>query len=242
VALEKTSLRGPIRPNLPIVRTKPLTAYSLRRPSEQQLEELKRLGTATLYEAQGQAGALNAAIKPIDPTRRLAGRALTINAPPGDNLIIHFAITQAQPGDVFVINAQAHLEHAVWGDILTLAAQQRGVQGLVVDGAVRDAEAIIASEFPAFARGISIKGPQKNQHGSINIPIVCGGTPVNPGDIVVGDRDGVVVIPQVTLDQVIEAALQREQAEAALRRGIRGGQSTVDLLHLASRLASNGIS
>lgn len=217
-----------------------MNAHSRRQPSEAQIEALKRLGTATVHEAQGQMGALWPAIKPIDPARRLAGPAFTIDAPPGDNLIIHFALTQARPGDVLVVNAQGYVARGVWGDILTLAAQHIGVQGLVIDGAVRDTEAIIASGFPTFVRGVSIKGPQKNQSGRINVPIFCGGMAVNPGDIVVGDRDGVVVVPRSNLDEVITAALRREEAEVALRQGIRAGQSTVDLLHLADRHAHHG--
>lgn len=212
-----------------------------RGPSEAQIETLKRLGTATVHEAQGQTGALTAAIKPIDPTRRLAGPAFTIDVPPGDNLIVHFGLTRARPGDVLVVNAKGYVECGLWGDILTLAAQQIGVQGLVIDGAVRDSEAIIALGFPAFARGVSIKGPQKNRSGHINIPISCGGTLIKPHDIVLGDRDGVVVIPQSNLNQVIAAALRREAAEIALKEGIRAGQSTVDLLHLSSKLARHGI-
>jgi 4-hydroxy-4-methyl-2-oxoglutarate aldolase len=220
---------------------KQMNACSPRVPSEEQIEILKRLGTATVHEAQGQTGALTPAIKPIDPRRRLAGPALTIDVPPGDNLIIHFALTQAQVGDVLVVNAHGYIHCAVWGDILTVAAQHVGVQGVVIDGAVRDTEAIIDSSFPVFARGVSIQGPQKSQYGRINVPIVCGEMPVKPGDIVVGDRDGVVVIPQSALDQVIIAALKREAAEVALRENIRAGRSTVDLLHLSSELAHHGI-
>jgi 4-hydroxy-4-methyl-2-oxoglutarate aldolase len=213
-----------------------VNARSPRELLEAQMEMLKRLGTATVHEAQDQTGALTGAIKPIDPTRRLAGPAFTIHVPAGDNLIIHVALTQARRGDVLVINAQGEIERAVWGDILTFAAQQIGVHGLILDGAVRDTEGIIALGFPVFARGISIKGPQKNQSGRINVPITCGGIPIHPRDIILGDRDGVVVIPRSTLDEVIMAALRREAAEAALREGIRAGQSTVDLLHLASEL------
>jgi 4-hydroxy-4-methyl-2-oxoglutarate aldolase len=214
---------------------------SPRRPSPAQLETLSRLGAATVHEAQGQRGALSAAIKPIDPGRRLAGPALTVDARPGDNLIVHFALTQARPGDVLVVNAHGYVECGLWGDILTLAAQQVGVLGLVVDGAVRDVEAIIALGFPVFARGISIKGPRKSESGSINVPIECGEVEIRPDDVVLGDRDGVVVVPSSKLEEVISAALLREAAELELRREIRTGRSTVELLQLASKLARHGI-
>lgn len=205
------------------------------------LDVLIEFGSATLHEAQGQTGALASVIKPLDPMRRLAGPALTVDAKPGDNLIIHHALTLAQPGDVLVVDAKGYAEAGPWGDILTLAAQQAGVLGLIIDGAVRDSDAIIAMGFPVFSRGLSIQAAQKNQPGGVNVPIVCGGIGIRPGDWIMGDRDGVVVIPKETILTVIAAAQARVTAEVALRKGIRAGKSTVELLGLEDSLRRAGL-
>src|SRR5690606_18793986 len=149
---------------------------------------------ATVHEAQGQKGALSSAIKPLDPAMRLAGPALTVNCRPDDNLAIHYALTIARPGDVIVVDAKGFVEAGAWGDVMTLMARKKGVAGLVIDGSVRDANAIVEMGFPVFSRGISIKGTAKNQPGAVDVPIVCGGVGINPGDVVLGDRDGLVVI------------------------------------------------
>jgi len=209
--------------------------------SESVRTSLLQLGSATLHEAQGQIGALASAIKPLDPARRLAGPALTIDAKPGDNLVIHHALTLARPGDVLVVDAKGYVEAGPWGDILTLAAQQAGVAGLVIDGAVRDADAILELGFPVFSRGLSIRAAQKNQPGQVNGQIVCGGVVINAGDWIMGDRDGVVVVPKADVLEVIAAAKRREDAEVALREGLRAGKSTVELLGLASSLQRVGL-
>ncbi|WP_041528091.1 4-carboxy-4-hydroxy-2-oxoadipate aldolase/oxaloacetate decarboxylase [Paracoccus aminophilus] len=205
--------------------------------SQDLLDSLCQFGSATIHEAQGQTGALNSAIKPIDPVLKLAGRALTVDARPGDNLVIHYALSKAQPGDVLVVDAKAFVDAGPWGDILTLAAQKAGIAGLVIDGAVRDAEAIIEMGFPVFSRGLSIKGTNKYQPGRVNVPVVCGGVLVNPGDIVVGDRDGVVAIPADRLDAVMAASKQRVAAEDDYRDQINAGRSTIELLKLSDILA-----
>lgn len=210
---------------------------ALDRLSQDLLDTLCQLGSATIHEAQGQTGAFNSAIKPIDPTSKLVGRALTVDAQPGDNLVIHYALSQARPGDVLVVDSKAFVEAGPWGDILTLAAQKVGIAGLVIDGAVRDAEPIIAMNFPVFSRGLCIKGTNKYQPGRVNVPIVCGGARVSPGDIIVGDRDGVVVIPADNLEVVLAASKKRAETEDHYRREISAGRSTIELLNLADVLA-----
>ena len=204
-------------------------------------DSLLQLGAATLHEAQGQTGAFASAIKPLDPRRRLAGPAMTIDAKPGDNLVIHHALRFAQPGDVLVVDAKGYAEAGPWGDILTLAAQRIGIAGLIIDGAVRDSDSILEMGFPVFSRGLSICATQKNQPGQVGLPIICGGVPVNPGDWIMGDRDGVVVIPRRNVTTVIAAAKAREAVEIALREGIAAGKSTVELLSLQSSLRRVGL-
>jgi 4-hydroxy-4-methyl-2-oxoglutarate aldolase len=209
--------------------------------STEDLEVLKALGTATIHEAQGQKGAIDPAIRPIDPTLRLAGPALTVDCRPSDNLAIHYALTKAGPGDVLVVDAKGFIDAGPWGDLLTLAAQKLGIVGLVIDGAVRDANAIIDMRFPTFTRGLCIKGTNKFQPGKVNVPIVLGGTPINPGDIIVGDRDGLVVVAAGEVQEVIQKSRAREEKEDLIRSGLEAGRSTVDLLGLSAALAQLGM-
>ena len=142
--------------------------------AQEKLIQLRDLGTATIYEAQGAKGALDSGMKPIDPTVRLAGPALTVDARPADNLILHYAVLKAKPGDVLVVDAKAFMEAGPWGDVLTLQAMKLGIAGLVINGCVRDANLIIELGFPVFCRGLSIKGTGKNQPGKVNVPITIG--------------------------------------------------------------------
>ncbi len=194
--------------------------------------KLLALGAATIHEAQGQCGAMDAGIKGIESSMRIVGRAYTVDTRPHDNLTLHFALTKAQPGDVLVVDAKGFLEAGPWGDIMTQAAQAAGLAGMIIDGAVRDASAIIEMGFPIFARGLSIKGTAKNQPGHVQVPIVCGGVPVRPGDIVVGDRDGVVVIEAARLEEAIALSEAREAKEAAFRDAIAQGKTVAELIGL----------
>jgi 4-hydroxy-4-methyl-2-oxoglutarate aldolase len=209
--------------------------------SKAQIETLKQLGTATIHEAQGQKGAIDGALRPIDPSLRLAGPAVTVDCRPSDNLAIHYALTKAKPGDVLVVDAKAFIEAGPWGDLLTLAAQKLGIVGLVIDGSVRDANTIIEMGFPTFSRGLSIKGTNKNQPGKVNVPVHIGGVMVNPGDIVVGDRDGLVVVERGAVDDVIRLSRAREDKENGIRAGLEAGKSTVELLGLADTLKKFGM-
>ncbi|OPG72141.1 4-hydroxy-4-methyl-2-oxoglutarate aldolase [Pseudomonas ogarae] len=209
--------------------------------AQEQLEILKQLGTATIHEAQGQKGALDSGLRPVDPSVRMAGPALTVDCRPDDNLAIHYALTKAKPGDVLVVDAKGFMEAGPWGDLLTLASQKLGIVGLVMNGAVRDANAIIEMGFPVFSRGLSIKGTNKCQPGKVNVPIVIGGVHVNPGDIIVGDRDGLVVVEQSNVEEVIRLSRAREETEDGIRDGIESGISTVALLGLEATLARLGM-
>lgn len=201
-------------------------------------ETLKRLGSATLYEANGQRGAFDNGIKPIHPDFKLAGIALTIDSWPGDNLMLHHALTLLQAGQVVVMDAKGFMEGGHSGDTTAYAAMVRGGAGFVVDGAVRDAEAVIALRYPVFARGLSIKTVSKNQLGRVNIPITCGGTIVHPGDVIVGDRDGIVTIPSAEIVEVIARAEERERKETRFRNEIKNGKTTAELIGVTSRLSS----
>lgn len=206
------------------------------------LQQLRDLGAATVYEAQGAKNALDSGMKPIDPTVRLAGPALTVDTRPADNLMLHYAVLKAKPGDVLVVDAKGFMEAGPWGDVLTLQAIKQGIAGLVINGCVRDANLIIELGFPVFCRGLSIKGTGKNQPGKVNVPICFGDVLINPGDIIVGDRDGLVVVAQGEVDMAIASSLAREEKEAQQRQAIEAGTAnTVDLLNLGPTLQRLGL-
>ncbi|UQV44257.1 4-carboxy-4-hydroxy-2-oxoadipate aldolase/oxaloacetate decarboxylase [Janthinobacterium lividum] len=200
------------------------------------LHALRQLGAATIYEAQGAKGALDSGIKPIAPGMRLAGPALTVNTRPADNLMLHYAMLKAQPGDVLVVDAKGFLEAGVWGDVFTEQAQRIGLAGLVIHGAVRDAAAMTQAGFPVFSRGLSIKGTGKHQPGRLNVTVTIGDVGIDPGDIIVGDQDGVVVVRRHEVDAVLLKSRQREEKEAQFRQQIRDGATTVELLGLEETL------
>lgn len=207
----------------------------------EQITQLRDLGAATIYEAQGAKGALDNGIKPINPTVRLAGPAMTVDARPADNLILHYAVLKAKPGDVLVVDAKAFMEAGPWGDVLTIQAMKLGIAGLVINGCVRDANLIIELGFPVFCRGLSIKGTGKNQPGKVNTPITIGDVVIQPGDIIVGDRDGLVVVAQGEVESAIASSLAREEKEAGQRQAIEAGATTAELLNLTETLKRFGL-
>lgn len=197
---------------------------------------LRKLGAATVYEAQGARGALDSGLKPIAPGMSISGPAFTVDTRPADNLMLHYAMLKAKPGDVLVVDAKGFTEAGPWGDVFTEQALKMGLAGLVINGAVRDAAAIIESGFPVFCRGLSIKGTGKNQPGLINVPITIGDVRINPGDIIVGDQDGLVVVDKNEADAVLAQGHIREEKEAMFRKQIRNGATTVELLELSDTL------
>ena len=209
--------------------------------TKEQITQLRELGSATVYEAQCAKGALDHGMKPIDPTSRLAGPALTVDARPGDNLVLHYAVLQAKPGDVLVVDAKAFMEAGPWGDVLTVLAMKRGIAGLVVNGCVRDANTIIDLGFPVFCRGLSIKGTGKHQPGRVNVPVVIGDVVIHPGDIIVGDRDGLAVVAKDEVEATIASSIAREEKEEKMRRAIEDGASTVELMKLQDILKNYGL-
>ncbi len=199
---------------------------------------LRNLGTATIYEAQGAKGALDSGIKPIDPGMSLAGPAFTVDTRPADNLMLHYALLKAKPGDVLVVDAKAFMEAGPWGDVMTQQALQIGLAGLVINGAVRDAATIVEMGFPVFCRGLSIKSTGKNQRGQVNVPVCIGDVQINPGDIIVGDRDGLVIVRQDEVDEAIRNSLARIEKEKMFREKIKNGVMTTELLGLDETLRS----
>jgi 4-hydroxy-4-methyl-2-oxoglutarate aldolase len=205
------------------------------------IEGFRVIDSATIYEAGGRKGALPMDIKPISRSMRVCGRALTVMAPGGDNLMVHAAVTVAQPGDVLVVQTNGYKDGAIWGDVLTTAAQARGVTGLVTDGCVRDSMQIVEMGFPVFCRGICVLGTDKKQPGTINKPINIGNVIIRAGDMIVADSDSVVVVSLEEAEAVLSASQARKKDEDEKTREIRAGATTVELFNLEPDLKRFGI-
>lgn len=205
------------------------------------IDALGRLSTTTIYEALGQKGDLDPSIGALWPGSRLYGPAFTVESQPADNLMIHHALAVAPAGKVLVVATGGSSDRGCWGLITTRAAQARGLAGLVIDGCVRDSAAIEERGFPVFCRGRAIRGTSKVGVGRIEVPITVGGQTVSPGDVVVGDRDGVVVVPQALIRKLLEDASARDRKEAHILQEIDLGALTVDLLGLRETLERAGL-
>ena len=201
-------------------------------------DQLRALGTSTLHEAQVRTGALPSTIRPVWKGAFLAGPALTVKVKPGDNLAIHHAVAIAAPGDILLVESGGYPDSGVWGEVLTIAARHKGIQGLVVNGSVRDVDRLEALSFPVFSRGISMGGTTKDDPGILGGAIHFGETEINQGDILVADTDGVLVIKAAELETVLLAAKDREEKEKEMMKSLTAGKLTIELLGL--KQASTG--
>lgn len=190
-----------------------------------------RLGAATLHEAAGRIGVLPPVIKPVARGMRVAGPAVTVHSPGGDNLWLHRAIYVAAPGDVLVVHVSGAVDYGYWGEIMATAAQARGLAGLVIDGCVRDADLLEQIGFPVFAAGLCIRGTGKDHgaRGWIGHPLRLGDVTVAAGDLIVGDRDGLVAIPRERAAEVLAASEAREAKEADVMQRLRAGERTLEI-------------
>jgi 4-hydroxy-4-methyl-2-oxoglutarate aldolase len=193
------------------------------------IQELRKFSTATIHEALGKSGNLPSGIKPIARGMKVCGPAYTVQTIACDNKIIHRAYANAKSGDVLVVHCSDYYEAGYWGDLMSLGAKTKGVAGLVIDACVRDADDIEAMDFPVFSRGLCIRGTSSLEGGTLNKSIVIGGVTINPGDIIVGDRDGVVVVPQELLEETVEKAMAREIREESIREQLRQGKTSIQI-------------
>jgi len=214
---------------------------NIERISKQYVEAMKAFSTATVSEAYGGKGAIFHTIKPIRTGMKLCGPVVPVMARPGDNLIVHKAIYVAHSGDILLIDTSSYLEAGFWGGIMTEAAKQRGIAGLVTDGSVRDSEEIVKMDFPVFCQSLCIKGTTKTCLGMVNHPIHFGGVEVNPGDLIMGDSDGVVVVAREDVPEVLELARQREEKERRIVLELRQGKTTLDLYAFTKLLEREGL-
>lgn len=205
-------------------------------------KELLSYGSAVVFDSQQRTGALASRIKPLDRAMTVAGPAFTCVCEPGDNLTLHAALKMAQPGDVLVCDAMDATEQGMFGDVMASCGLGRGLAGLVTDGGVRDRLTIIEVGFPVFAANVCMKGTVKELLGPVNEPVTLGGVNVNPGDLIIGDEDGVVVVAAENADAVLDACRKRAATEAGLIAALAGGKTPWEVNNLGGALRAKGVS
>ena len=220
---------------------KPTIVRRITRPEPEVIQRLGELGVATVHEAQGRSGLMKPYMRPVYPTAKVAGPAVTVLSHPGDNLMIHAAVEMCQPGDVLVVAVVSESTDGMFGELLACSVRAHGVAGAVIDAGVRDVADLTEMKFPVWAKTISAQGTVKETAGSVNVDVVCAGTLVHPGDIIVGDLDGIVVVAREQAADVGRLGGERLAKEQRSRDVFSSGELGIDIYGLRAKLASLGV-
>jgi len=220
---------------------KPTVVRKVVRPETKVVKTLGELGVATVHEAQGRTGLMRPFMRPIYPTAKAAGTAITISCHPGDNLMIHAAIEFCQQGDILIVTTTSESTDGMFGELLAESARAHGVVGLIIDAGVRDVRDLTEMQFPVWSKAVSAQGTVKATAGSVNVPVVCAGTIVRPGDVIVADADGVVVVKAEMAAEVARLAEERFAKEQKTRQRLKGGELGLDFYGLRAKLTELGV-
>lgn len=220
---------------------KPVIVRNIERPDADLVRKLGEFGVATVHEAQGRTGLMLPYMRPIYPSARIASPAVTVFCHAGDNLMIHAAIEMCKPGDVIVVTTQSESSDGMFGELLATSFRAHGIAGLVIDAGVRDVADLTTMQFPVFSKAISSQGTVKETAGSVNIDVVCAGAIVHPGDVIVADVDGVVVVPRRDAAEVVRLSEERLAKESKNRELLRSGKLGLDMYGLRAKLKTLGV-